>query len=359
LRILHIVLSLKVGGLEKFVVDLCNNYPPQVYSKIACLEEVGELGKLCNSIECVSLDKKAGIDLSMINKLRTIIKKDKIQLIHTHNQGPNFYGSLSGFLCGIPVVHTKHGQNDYENKKRVILDRISSFFTNKIVCVSKDAQNICNNVIKIPRKKVTVILNGIDTEKFCPKISGKIFFDEHQLIIGNVARLAEEKDQRTLLEAAKILKEWKYNIKIVFVGDGLLRPKLEKNVRDYGLDEEVVFFGTRHDVDQIVPEFDIFVLPSTTEGISLTLLEAMSCGIPIIATDVGGNPEVVVDGQTGSLVPAKDPLAIAKKIEWLFKESVLRRKMGTLGRQRVKELFSIKKTAEQYFNLYCDILHLP
>jgi sugar transferase (PEP-CTERM/EpsH1 system associated) len=357
LRILHLVLSLKIGGLEKFVIDLSENYPPGVFPEIVCLEEIGELGKFCEKFNCISLNKKDGIDLIIIQKICKIVRDKKIQLIHTHNQGPNFYGSISGFLCGVPVVHTKHGQNNFENKKRVILDKISSFFTNKIICVSKDAENLCVDVVKIPKKKLKVILNGIDTDKFRPRKDRKLLFNENDIIIGNVARLAEEKDHHTLLKATKILREWNYNIKVVIIGDGILREKLEGIARDYELNNDVVFLGMRNDIDQIVPEFDIFVLSSTSEGTPLTLLEAMSCGLPVIATDVGGNPEVVNDGETGFIIPPSDPTAIALKLKLLINDPGLRQKMGKDGRIRAIEKFSIKKTAREYFDLYCDILN--
>jgi sugar transferase (PEP-CTERM/EpsH1 system associated) len=358
MKILHLILSLNIGGLEKFVLDLCRNYPKGVSPEIVCLEEIGELGKYCDNCGCISLNKRDGINLPIIKKICKIIKDNKIQLIHTHNQGPNFYGAISGFLCGIPVVHTKHGQNDFENKKRVLLDKISSFFTTKIVCVSRDAENLCIDVVRIPRKKVRVILNGIDTVKFQPKRTAKSIFGENEIIIGNVARLAEEKDHLTLLEATKILKKWDLNIKTVIVGDGILREKLESISRSYGLNDHVVFLGMRDDIDQIVPEFDIFALSSISEGVPLTLLEAMSCELPIIATNVGGNPEVVIDGETGFIVPPRDPVAIAEKIRLLIDNQDLRKLMGNKGRIRAEEKFSIKNTAREYYSLYCDVLNI-
>lgn len=352
MKVLHIVLTLNVGGLERFVLDLCNNYPIEVQPRILCLEEIGALGGIKLNYKCSSANKKKGIDFSVVKKICAIVKENNIDIIHTHNQGPNFYGSIAGFMSRIPVIHTKHGQNDPRNKKRIILDKISSFFTDKIVCVSDDAKRICYEQIGIPKRKLDVILNGVDSRRYKPLQKKRKLFDSEKIIIGNVARLAVEKDQFTLLRAAKIVLETYRNIQFVLVGDGDQRSKLEALANSIGIQQWVTFLGMRNDIEEIVPEMDVFVLSSTTEGVSLTLLEAMSCGIPIIATNVGGNAEVVIDKANGFITPARDERAIAEKMIKLIDDPGLRLRMGKAGRERVLEHFSIRSAAQKYFDHY-------
>ncbi len=354
-NVLHIVLGLQVGGLEKFVLDLIDNYPPGIKTFIVCLEGNGELGKQYNLLEIVELHKEPGISLKIIQQLVAIIKELDIDIIHTHNPSPHFYGAIAGFLTRRPVIHTKHGRNYPTDNKKVLLNKISSLLTKKIVAVSRNAADVCLNVEKIPATKVTVILNGTDTNLFSPggyeseKVQGSVR-------IGIVARLSGEKDHQTLLSACKLLANQTTDFHLEIIGDGPLRGSLEKSVETLGLDTHVSFSGMRHDVPKLLCQLDIFVLSSTTEGISLTLLEAMATELPIVATNVGGNPEVVIDGETGYLVSSQNPEEMAKKLLLLINDKNLRRKMGEKGRERVIANFSIKETARKYEELYCSVL---
>lgn len=351
IKVLHIVLGLQVGGLEKFVLDLIDNYPADMQVVIVCLEGNGELGQQRDDLEIYEIHKSSGLSLNAIWQLFSLARHCKIDLIHTHNPAPHFYGALAGSLLRIPVVHTKHGRNYPADKKKVWQNRFSSFLTNRIVAVSRDAAEVCLSVEKIPASKVSVILNGIDTTKFHPK--EKIHAAKPgKVLVGIVARLSVEKDHQTLLLACKLLAEDITGFHLNIIGDGPLRESLEKMVRQLGIESVISFCGMRHDVPEQLRDLDIFVLSSTTEGISLTLLEAMATGLPIVATNVGGNPEVVVDGETGFIVPSKNPRELADKLLRLIADEDLRRQMGERGRKRVEEHFGIKETVRQYQELY-------
>ena len=348
---MHIVLGLHVGGLEKFVLDLVENYSEDFQPILVCLEGKGELGRLRDDLEIYEIHKPPGLNPAVIWQLLSLAKRCKIELIHTHNPAPHFYGALVGFILRIPVIHTKHGRNYPADRKKIWLNRISSFLTNRIVAVSRDAADICRSVEKIPASKVTVILNGIDTAKFYPK--EKIHAAKTgKVLIGIVARLSVEKDHQTLLLAYKLLAEKTAGFHLNIIGDGLLREDLERMVRQLGIESIVSFCGMCHDIPGHLRNLDIFVLSSTTEGISLTLLEAMATSLPVVATDVGGNPEVVIDGETGFIVPPKNPREMADKLLRLITDENLRRQMGEKARKRVEEHFGIKETVRQYQELY-------
>jgi len=354
IKVLHIVLGLKVGGLERFVLDLIDSYSQDIIPVIVCLESRGELGEQLGGLEIVELSKTPGISLRIVKQLVHLIHQHNIDIIHTHNPGPHFYGALSGFFTGRPVIHTKHGRNYPTEKKKVWLNRISSWLTDKVVAVSKDAADVCIDIELLPASKVTVILNGINTDVFTPSAVTEKCSTETR--IGIVARLASEKDHQTLLHAIKLLSASDALFHLDIIGDGPLKNDLETTVEKLGIGAYVTFHGMKYDVHEFLRNLDIFVLSSTTEGISLTLLEAMSTELPVVATDVGGNPEVVADGVTGFIVPPQDPEAMAEKLLLLVRDEELRRQMGQAGRERVLERFSITETTERYEELYRSVL---
>ncbi len=356
IRVLHIVLGLQVGGLEKFVLDLIDKYPPDIKPVIVCLEGRGELGKQYDHLSIHELQRVPGISLKVIRQLVSLIKSHKIDIVHTHNPAPHFYGSMAGLLTGCPVIHTKHGRNYPTEFKKVWLNKISSYLSNKIVAVSQNAADVCLEVENIPSKKVSVILNGIDTNIF-HQMGSDAEKTRGFVRIGIVARLSAEKDHQTLLNACKMLAVQTTGFHLDIIGDGPLRGTLEKTVRSLGLDTYVSFSGMRHDVPELLRQLDIFVLSSTTEGISLTLLEAMATELPIVATNVGGNPEVVIDGETGYLVPSQNPEEMARKLLLLINDRDIRRQMGEKARERVITNFSIMETAKKYEDLYRSILN--
>lgn len=355
INILHIVLGLQVGGLEKFVLDLIDKYPSDINPVIVCLERKGELGRQYDHLKIVELSKQPGISLKIVRQLLALTKELKIDIIHTHNPSPHFYGAIAGFLTGLPVIHTKHGRNYPSEIKKVWLNKISSLLSNKIVAVSQNAAEVCLAVEKIPAAKVMVILNGVDTDRFC--VAGNDDEEKDGVVnIGIVARLSTEKDHQTLLSACKLLTEQTTSFHLEIIGDGPLRSELVGTVKSLGLGKFITFSGMRHDVYELLRNLDIFVLSSTTEGISLTLLEAMATELPVVATGVGGNTEVVIDGETGYIVPPQNPEEMASKLLLLINDKCLRCEMGIKGRERVVANFSIVETARKYEELYREVL---
>lgn len=371
INVLHIVLSLQVGGLERFVIDLIENYSSGVRSYIVCLDDAGELAQSCKAESLYSLHKKPGVSLSAIRRLCELARELRIDVIHTHNTSPHLHGAVAGMLAGIPVVHTKHGRNRKHGLRKIMLYRLSALLSRKVVAVSRNAADDCTHLEGIPAEKVMVILNGIDTRLFAPmgldmhhapQIPPRPPLQRGELCgdgictIGIVARLSPVKDHHTLLLACKHLYDRQAQFRLLIIGDGPLRRELEKNVNELGLTEQVEFTGMRHDIPAQLHRLDMFVLSSVSEGISLTLLEAMATSLPIVATDVGGNPEVVKDGVTGFIVPPSNPEALADKLAYLIHNPDLRRRMGEEGRKRVVEQFDIRQTARKYEELYRSVL---
>ncbi len=357
--VLHLVISLRTGGLERFVIDLIEANKNELNQFVVCLEQAGELAGNCN-VEVISLNMPPGLHVGTAWDIAKIVREKRVNIIHTHNEKAQFYGGISGLLTNVPVVHTKHGKNCLDFRTR-LRNNLSARLCRKVVAVSQDAAIECTRDENIPLHKVLTILNGVDTERFSPcnnwhEAKKRLGFSDDTLVIGIVARLAPVKDHATLLEACRILTESGRDYKLLIVGDGSLRGQLEERAKAMGISNQVSFMGMREDIPDLMHAMDIFVLSSISEGISLTLLEAMACCLPVVATAVGGNPEVVVDGHTGYLVKDRSPDKLAEKLEVFLSNKQLRNTMGGAGRARVNEYFSLQKCAFEYRSLYSSIM---
>jgi len=369
-RVMQLVLSLDIGGLEMLVVDLVKNLDRQKFEPIVCCLHTGSLADRITSdgIKLIHIEKKHNIDYGLILKLVKVLKQEYIDIIHSHNKAVHFYAVLAAKIAGIPIIHTKHGRNlpkgDINNidnsVKTKLYRRISYLMTDLTVAVSYDAKRFALQTDGMPEEKIITIHNGIDTVKYNKTLSKdqikemKQFMGiaEHNLIIGNVARLSREKDHNTLLAAFAIVSNELRNVKLIIVGDGPLSEELQAKSIALNISSNVLFLGMRNDIPELLKLFDIAVLSSITEGIPLTLLEAMAAGLPIVATNVGGNPEVVEDQITGLLVPAKNPSALAEAMIHLLKNENKRIEMGEAGRKRVQKYFNLDLMVKQYEAIY-------
>ena len=361
INILHIVLSLDIGGLETFVIDLVRNVSNETKGYIICLDGLGELGESIDDIPVVTLGKLPGMQFGCVKRIRALVKQYNIDLIHTHNEGAHFYGALAGFFNNVPVVHTRHGVHDPDNMKRLMLEWFSSLLSKKVIGVSRDIADLYIKKIKIPPAKVATILNGVNLDVFNRRVNKREQIIQHEfssdtLLLGIVARLALVKDHRTLFEACRIVAKSYDDFRLVVIGDGPERENLVRYSQQLGLSDTIIFTGARRDIADLLSSLDIFVLSSVSEGISMTLLEAMACELPVVATRVGGNPEVVVDGATGFLVPSQDPPALAERLLALMHDTGLRRSMGAAGRARILTNFSLQKSVKAYLECYRQVL---
>lgn len=363
IKAMHVVLGLDIGGLEAFVADLCEEYAQDVESLIVCLRGDGDAIPPIAGARVVFLNGSEGFSLSLAYRLARLIRRENIDIVHTHNPGPHLYGALAGWFSLKPVIHTKHGRNYPSRRKKVWLNRVATAFTDRIVAVSKDSELVCREIEGIPARKLCTILNGIDISRFSPKARNPDFrrelgIDAGVPVVGIVARLSRVKNHRLMFRSVAELKRRGVAIALCVVGDGPLREALHQSVADLELGDEIHFLGGRTDVPTLYPEFDVFALSSSSEGVSLTLLEAMSCQLPVVATNVGGNPEVVVDGVTGFLVEQSEA-AIADALEALLTgedAAQLRSRMGIAGSQRVQSKFCMRTTAAAYLAQYRKLL---
>jgi glycosyltransferase involved in cell wall biosynthesis len=299
--------------------------------------------------------------LTAILGLYRLSRRWNIKIIHS-NAGATrdtFYSALTARLMGIPFIwHVRTIESGG------ILDRILAFLSTKIIAISNAVKQRLYWIKD--SKKVEVIYNGVDLNEFRFGIDGsqirrEFNISEKDILIGTVGQLIPWKGHRYLLEAAKIVKERASNIKFLIVGDEVpegsgYRKELEGFSLKLGLKEDVIFTGFREDIPDVMAAIDIFVLPSINEPFGRVIIEAMAMGKPVVATNSGGVPEIVVDGEIGYIVPIKDAMALAERINELINNREKREEMGRAGRKRVEEMFTIEKNVGAVERLYEDIL---
>ncbi len=369
----HVIHRLAVGGLENGLVNLINYMPRERYRHvIICMTESTVFSQriLRDDIEIFELKKKEGKDFSFYPKLYRIFKKISPDIVHTKNYG-TMEVQLIAALAGVQYrVHSEHGRDmdDIEgvNKKRNFIRRCILRLTQKVVPLSKNLEQWLVHTVGIPKAKIYQLYNGVDTKKFehCAQ-KGSLpglpeCWNTRRIIVGAVGRIQPIKNQKILLLAfIKMIEAEpsdRSKIGLVIVGDGPEKNVLEDIIKTEKLEDDVFLAGARNDIPKLLNLFDIFILPSLNEGVSNTILEAMSCSLPVIATDVGGNPELVEDGVTGRLVEAANPLAIAQAIKMYVEIPKKIEQHGSAGRARVQKEFSIDKMVESYLRVYDELL---
>jgi L-malate glycosyltransferase len=361
IKITHILLSLEYGGAEKVAVNLINKIQGNGFNFSVCaLDKLGGLeNELGKGIKVECMHRRKGIDFTLPIRLSKAIKRLSPDIVHIHNPTPLLYGAIATKLAGSPrVIVTQHGKILKENRNRRLFTKRLSGSLDKTIAVSDDVANYLNGSCGI---KNEIIINGIDETIYkkdeAKRILGRLQFGfDDEIVIGHVARLSPEKDQETLLKAFAQVAKQIDKARLVIVGDGRLRDGLWALGCGLGLKDKVIFAGEQKDIPAYLNIFDLFALSSVREGTSLTLLEAMATQLPIVATDVGGNSKVVVNNETGILVPPKDPDRLAEVMLYLIEHPGLRENMGRAARQRVEKEFSLTRMAHEYARVYRELV---
>jgi sugar transferase (PEP-CTERM/EpsH1 system associated) len=291
-------------------------------------------------------------------------------LVHTRNLPTLEFQSVAA-LAGVRArIHGEHGRDIYDldgsNRKYILLRKALSPFVSRYTAVSYDLAQWLVGTVGLAAEKVVHICNGVDTQRFYPNKGGRLpmgpdgFVRQGTLIVGTVGRMQTVKDQLTLVRAFIHLiqtdPEAQERLRLVMIGDGPLREESQKLLRTAGAEALAWLPGERAGIPDIMRAMDLFVLPSIAEGISNTILEAMASGLPVVATNVGGNPELVKEGQTGTLVPASDLVAMANAIQAYLRNPGRLREHGRPARDRVERLFSIDAMIKSYLRLYDTVI---
>ncbi|MCB1753335.1 MAG: TIGR03088 family PEP-CTERM/XrtA system glycosyltransferase [Gammaproteobacteria bacterium] len=371
--VVHIIHELGTGGLENGLINLINRTPGNRYRHaIVCLTRTGTFeSRLMNSdVEVVSMHRRSGQDFGLYWKLWKILYRMKPAIVHTRNLSALEAQIPAFFQRRVKTVHGVHGRDVFDlegkNRKYNLMRRMIRPLVGRYISVSRDLREWLINVIGVPGERVVQIYNGVDQALFkpgdrCYTIAPEGFLAGDPVIVGTVGRLAEVKDQATLINAfASVLNSLSSDTappKMIIAGDGPMRNRLEQLVDALGIGKYVWITGDRSDIPDILRLFDLFVLPSLGEGISNTILEAMATGLPIVATNVGGTPELVEHGANGYLVPSGDSVQMASYISRLVLSEAQRKIMGSASLERVRIRFDWNRTVDSYLAVYDELLY--
>lgn len=291
--------------------------------------------------------------------LATRLAAHRPHIVHTHS-GAWLKGARAGRRAGAgAVVHTVHGLLDREPWYSSLLKRVAAAHTDAVVAVSQPLHEYLVHDVRLPASRVRTVPNGVDTHAFTPDVQVSreqvLGRPVRGCVIGCVARFDAVKNHALLVQAFRDVRRTNPQLVLVLVGDGTLRHEIEQQTRDLGISDSVIFTGDRRDTAQLYRCFDIFVLPSFAEGTSISLLEAMASGCCTIATNVGGNGELL-GATAGLLVPSADPGAMAAALHRVIADAVLRRSLGRAARERVAARYSVNGMAARYQAIYLEAL---
>lgn len=354
IRICHVSMCLATGGLERLLVEFARRTNPANYEVMfVALGLLGRPGEEIRALghQVISLaHQPAKGRWAKVRTLSRLFYQQQIDVVHSHNTYAHFYSAAAAKLAGTPVViNTQHGRGCGQHWKQRLHFFLANRFTDRILAVSEDSARLCRSQDPCSSKKIEALWNGIDLTRF--SYQGPVR-KPHAI---SVARLSPEKDFPTLLQATRYVVDRVPEFRLKIVGDGSERAALESLVNQLELNHHVEFLGERKDVPELLKQAAMFVSSTSTEGISLTLLEAMAIGLPIITTSVGGNPEVVQDGETGYLVPAGSPSELGDAICKHLQRPDMWDAMGTLARDRVERQFDINRMIREYEELYASL----
>lgn len=360
LHVGHAVVSLEVGGLERIVVDLARVGVERGHRvTVICLERPGELADAARraGAAVVCLDKPPGRVPGLTAAAAKLLAGLAPDVVHTHQVGPLWYlGPAAGRAV---VVHTEHIDN--VGKAAGVLPKLklrwlwhrAARHAGRFCGVSADVAASAGRYGTVPRRKLAVVLNGIDTARYDrperrAAARAELGVPADAPLVGTVGRLSEVKRQDLLLRAARQLP----GVHVVLVGDGPERENLVRLAGELGLAGRAHFAGYRADPELVLPAFDVFALTSRLEGLPLSLLEAWAAGLPVVSTAVGGVPKVVRDGANGLLVASGDGAALAAALARLLADPAAAARLGAAGRDAVRADYSLKRMADEYEGHY-------
>jgi sugar transferase (PEP-CTERM/EpsH1 system associated) len=372
--IVHVVYHFGTGGMENGMVNLFNHLPPERFRHtVISLAGYGDFRRRITAQEVAFLDlgKRPGQDYSWMPRLYRLLGDLKPAILHTRNLNAleaQFVGAVARVKGR---VHGEHGRDvsDLEgrNWKYNLLRRAARRVVHRYIAVSRDLEGWLEETVGVPATRIRQIYNGVDQARFRPRAPGEQPLPDHAgflagatCVIGSVGRMAAVKDYPTLVRAFIQLcrrSPQAQGLRLVIVGDGPARAECQALADAAGLGAQVLFPGDRSDTPDWLRAFDIFVLPSLGEGISNTILEAQACGLPVVATRVGGTPELVQEGRSGALWSPGDVDGLADLLAAYAADPLRRQREGLAGRARIEQDFSWPRTAAAYQSVYESLLN--
>lgn len=365
---MHLAASPFVGGPESQMLGLIEHLPTSYRSCVLSFSEGGRCRALLEEAsrrgaETVELRENTPRYRASTREIADHLRDWNADVLCCHGYKPDILGLLAAWRAHVPVVSISHGWTAATVKVRLneIVDRLVLQGMDRIVCVSERQARRVRRA-GVARRKIVVIRNAINADQYAPRLANDsmreqvlaCFAERPRLVIGAAGRLSPEKGYQVLVEAAAVVLRERPDLNLGFVhfGDGVLRGEIQRRIDALGIGSRFVLGGFRDDLRRVLPQLDLFVLPSYTEGLPVVVLEAFAAGVGVVATAVGGTPEVVEEGVSGRLVPAGDPAALAHRIiETVAHEPTLRQ-FGERGRSLVLDRFTFANQRREYEALF-------
>lgn len=334
IRILHLIPSLNSGGAGVVVETIVSGIDKNKYEVFLCTWENDT--KEVHGVKRLRLKSKKIISLRTARELSKIIKDNRIHIVHTHLFDADLIGFLATRFCGgIVLISTIHSFSFFNTCLHIIRYRMLSIFFRKFIAVSHALKTCLIDKCRIKPENIIVIYNGIEIKKYeknpdknrIEKLKLKYNIGNNEKIIGIVSRLDHRKGHKYLISAFEKIIRHEKNFKLIITGNGELKDELVNMVKNLKLDNSVIFTGHSENVNEMLSLFDVFAFPSIDEGLGLVVIEAMASGVPVIASSIGGIPEIIENGKTGILIPPEDSDAMAKAVEFIINNKEERNKI--------------------------------
>lgn len=362
--VVRVISDLPVGGVERKIVDLLPRLQKWFDVRVCCIREKGELARELEKVGIpVDLCYFTGrLSPTSLMRMARYLKSVKAAIVHTHMYRSNVSGIVAAKLAGVPVtIASVHTLNEWDSWRQRKMDAFTARFRDATVAVSEEVLRYYVEATGVNPERCHVIYNGVDVDEFsspsrsASQIRADLGIGEKNRVVGKIARLHPVKDHETFLKAAaEVLREVPDTVFLV-VGKGPLLGELRRLADRLGIAGRVVFTGNRSDIPDILSILDVSVICSKKEGFNNVVLESMAAGVPMVATNVGGNREVVVDGETGFLVPPGDSAGVAQAVVRILQSDSLASRMSAAARERAR-LFDINEMAEKVADLYNYLL---
>ena len=366
--ICHVIHALGVGGAEVLVDQMIRRMQKDFRCIVAVLDEIGEIGTRLQEDGFIveHLHRQPGIDRGCATRLRQFADREGAEILHAHQCTPFFQAMLSRGLTGRrPVVFTEHGRHfpDAPSRKRAIVNRMLLKRCDRLFgCGAAVRQALIDNE-GLPESRVEVIYNGVDLKALSKptlgareRIRAEFGYSANDFVVVQVARLHELKDHQTALKAVDEARHKIPGLRLLLAGDGDQRSAIEQTILGRGLELTVTLAGTRKDIADLLSASDVFLMSSISEGIPLTVIEAMAARRPVVSTAVGGLPELIEHGVSGMLAPSGDASSLAASLVQLYQNADLRNQMAEVAVGRAQEKFSLQGMLNSYRDVYYNVL---
>ncbi len=363
----QLVHGLPVGGTEVLVDRLVRRLASRFRIVIACLDEIGELGQrlIDDGVQVHSLHRRPGFDWSCVRRLARLLADERVQLVHAHQYTPFAYAAATRLLGRRPrIVFTEHGRfyPDYASRKRKVFNRLMTTRRDRLIAVGASVRQALIDNEGLSASQIQVIYNGVDLSPLAgasgrrAPMRQELGVTDDEFLVLQVARLNTIKDHATAIRALAAAIPSCPHMRLALVGDGPERQNIETQIAAHKLEKHVTMLGQRRDVADLLAAADAFLLTSVSEGIPVTIIEAMATGLPVVSTAVGGVPELISHGESGLVAPAGDDAQLAEALVRLASDAGLRSQLAECARRRAVTRFSEDQMVDQYARLYVDAL---